>query len=199
MEKFFVVRDSHNSQYAADTLEEAIQAAFPDKVSDIVMVGVVYAEDVGIARLETVLYSDNEITVETVGDALANFFDDADQDVIEVDPSVVDNVWDIDEIEVSKLGIKVPGWIDQDITVSQARSITEGGCSSGAYMPAVTYYQATETMAAHGDDVLEYIENNYGDETPAAPKGTSWAGMACFYFSLAVELWASGVMSDLDQ
>ena len=54
-------------------------------------------------------------------------------------------------------GKTVPLWIDSDITWQTIASIHQGGCASGAYMPAVTYWQAIQTMSQHGDDVLEYI------------------------------------------
>ena len=41
--------------------------------------------------------------------------------------------------EIDGLDIDVPGWIDQDITPADVAAIVQGGCASGAYMPAVTY------------------------------------------------------------
>jgi len=93
--------------------------------------------------------------------------------------------------------IEVPDWIEPDISPNDVAAICQGGCASGAYMPAVTYHKALDTMARHGDDVLQYIEENLG-ELPAPKKGESWAGMACFYLSYAVELWASSVESELE-
>jgi len=82
-----------------------------------------------------------------------------------------------------------PEWIDP-IEVYDIASIQQGGCASGAYMPAVTYHIANETMLNHGDDVLEYIEQQLG-ELPEIPKGESWSGIAVFFLSYAVELFAS--------
>jgi len=107
------------------------------------------------------------------------------------------NLWENDE-PVSDLGIDVPRWIDQDITPYDVAAICQGGCASGAYMPAVTYYQALETMNEHGDDIFEYIENSYG-EIPMPPDAAMyWMGMAVFYVSLAVELWASSVEDEIN-
>lgn len=93
----------------------------------------------------------------------------------------------------------VPAWIDQGITGYHIAGICKGGCASGAYMPAVTYHQALETMNKYGDEIFEYIEDAFG-EIPTPPKDTeTWSGMACFYVSLAVELWASGVLSTLTE
>ena len=104
-------------------------------------------------------------------------------------------LWENDE-PVTDLDISVPAWIEQDISPQTVAAINQGGCASGSYMPAVTYYQARETMSEHGDDVLDYIEEAYG-ELPPLPKGESWSGMAVFYLSVAVELWAGGVEDEL--
>jgi len=95
------------------------------------------------------------------------------------------------------LDIDVPAWIEQNIDAATVASIVQGGCASGAYTPAVTYYQALATMAAHGDDVLEYIEGELA-EIPAPKAGESWSGLAVFYLSVAVELWAGDVMAQLE-
>ena len=95
---------------------------------------------------------------------------------------------------LTALNIDVPAWIDQDITVDDVKAIQQGGCESGAYMPAVTYHQALETMNDHGDHVLEYLEGTYIELTP--PAGAHWAGIAVYYISTAVELWASGFDDD---
>jgi hypothetical protein len=94
--------------------------------------------------------------------------------------------------EAKAAGIDVPRWIEQDITLYTVEAINQGGCASGAYMPAVTYHDATQAMAEHGDDVLEFIEEGIG-ELPMPEQTTSWGGLACHFLSCAVELWASGV------
>jgi len=84
-----------------------------------------------------------------------------------------------------------PDWItcNQSLDFADIQAIQQGGCESGAYMPAVTYYTASQTMAIHGDDVLQYIEDSLG-EIPDLPKDSSWSGIAVFFLSYAVELWA---------
>ena len=106
------------------------------------------------------------------------------------------DLWNTDRT-VASFDIDVPAWIDQEISLPTIAAIIQGGCASGSYMPAVTYYQASQTMGEHGDDVLEYIENAYG-ELPAVPTGESWSGIAVFYLSAAVELWASSVEAELE-
>ena len=98
------------------------------------------------------------------------------------------------EIELRDLDIDVPRWIDADIMASDVAAIIQGGCASGAYMPAVTYHDALATMSEHGDDVLQYIEDTYGEVPPV---GESWVEMACHYVSVAVELWASSVEDEI--
>jgi len=101
-------------------------------------------------------------------------------------------------VDIPGLDIDVPAWIDQDISPSEVAAIVQGGCASGAYMPAVTYATARDIMNNHGDDVLDYIEGVFG-EIPQPPKGESWSGIACYYLSMAVETWASGVHDELEQ
>ena len=105
------------------------------------------------------------------------------------------NCWNAEE-EVKDLGIEVPRWIEQDISPSTIASICQGGCASGAYMPAVTYWQAGETMQEYGDSIFEYLEEVLG-EIPN-PVSESWLGRACDYMSLAVELWASSVIDEVE-
>jgi hypothetical protein len=108
-----------------------------------------------------------------------------------------EEIWN-DEEPISERGVDVPDWIDQDISPSTVAAIAQGGCASGAYMPAVTYYDAKETMNEHGDDVLQFIEDHYGE--PVSPKvGESWAGIACFYVSVGVELWANMAHDALEE
>lgn len=88
--------------------------------------------------------------------------------------------------------IKKAGEID---SLAEISSINQGGCASGAYMPAVTYHTANETMSECGDEVLQFIEDTYG-ELPSIPAGESWSGMAVLFLSCAVEGWCS--QFDLD-
>lgn len=92
--------------------------------------------------------------------------------------------------------IDIPAWIDQDISPNDVAAIVQGGCASGAYMPAVTYHQAAAIMSQHGDDVLQYIQDRLG-ELPKPGDDISWSGLACFYLSCAVELWASSIEDEL--
>ena len=101
---------------------------------------------------------------------------------------------DKDEFVLSE-HLEVPEWIEQDITLADVENIVQGGCASGAYMPAVTYYKARETMNTHGDAVLDYIHEQLG-ELRRPSQETSWSGIAVHFLSMAVELWASTVDGD---
>lgn len=101
------------------------------------------------------------------------------------------------DTKLTDLEIEVPVWIEQDITVGDIEAINQGGCSSGAYMPAVSYYDARKTMGEHGDDVLEYIYDMIG-EIPSYKNDPSWSGLCVHYLSLAVELYADEVESILE-
>ena len=98
------------------------------------------------------------------------------------------------------LDLDVPDWIEQDISPSDVAAIVQGGCASGAYMPAVTYHDALETMQRYGDrsdGVLQYIQD-YTGELPQPSPDESWSGIAVFFLSYAVELWASAAYDALE-
>ncbi len=105
-----------------------------------------------------------------------------------------DILWNTDQ-PVTDFDIEVPAWINQDITAYDVAAILQGGCESGAYMPAVTYHTANETMAEHGDDVLEFIEGHMGELPDVTTE--SWKGLAVKFLSVAVELWASSIEDEL--
>ena len=97
-------------------------------------------------------------------------------------PEFIRESWELYNLEDGMIAPKSP------LTLYTMKAVQTGGCDSGAYMPAVTYYYAEQTMADHGDAVLEYIKERAG-ELPPPPEGSSWFDMAVFYLSYAVELW----------
>ena len=105
-------------------------------------------------------------------------------------------IWDCETPVTELLGVDVPRWIDQDIAALTIASIANSGCNSGAYMPAVTYWAASDVMASYGDDVLDYINDALG-ELPTPPDDASWKDRACYYLSYAVELWAGDILAQL--
>lgn len=98
--------------------------------------------------------------------------------------------------EACEYGIDVPKWIEQDVTLYDLDAINYGGCASGAYMPAVTYYNAQQTMAEHGDTVLEFIADTICDEMVLNPHDTTWGGFCVHVLSRAVEAFAASVDTD---
>ena len=92
---------------------------------------------------------------------------------------------DCGDESVKSFGIEVPEWIDQDIICSQVTGVNHGGCESGAYMPAVTYHKALETMNRYGNAVLDYLDDiSPGFEIDI--EGKSWGGIAVSILSSAV-------------
>ena len=93
---------------------------------------------------------------------------------------------------------KQPDWLNElcragsrgDLTGYDTAAINQGGCMSGAFMPAVTYRIAEEIMVSHGDQMLDLIEEGSGLALADLAVGqTSVGGLACLICSLAVELW----------
>ena len=70
-------------------------------------------------------------------------------------------------------------------------AVLQGGCESGAYMPAVTYHTAMKTMAEHGTKVLEYIDKHGWPSPQLNVSEDSWPGFCCRVLSCAVELWCA--------
>lgn len=103
------------------------------------------------------------------------------------------------EDPVADLGIDVPAWIRQDIDGSTIAAIIQGGCASGAYMPAVTYYTARETMAEHGDDVLQYLDESGTGEVLEASEllAGNFSQLCVYLLSAAVEGWAGSVADEV--
>lgn len=113
--------------------------------------------------------------------------------------NVIDNLEKFEGLELEDLDIDLPEWLEacKVYEPEDVDAISYGGCASGACMPAVTYWQANEIMSEHGDDVLDYIEEQLG-EVPKPPNDTGWRGIAVFYLSSAIELWCHAVADQLN-
>ena len=105
---------------------------------------------------------------------------------------------DHEEVLVSEY-IDVPPWIEEDISVYDIASIVQGGCASGAYMPAVTYYQARQTMNDWEDQILNFLDEHEVllHDIAASEVSESWSGLACSVVSYAVEIWAASIEEEL--
>lgn len=82
-----------------------------------------------------------------------------------------------------------PKWITEPMSYYDIQAVNHGGCFSGAYMPAVINHQALETMNKYGDEVMDYIIEYY-DYLPESDE-ISWSSLACFYLSVAVQVWCN--------
>ena len=92
--------------------------------------------------------------------------------------------------------VEIPAWVAQDTTPYTIASIAHGGCASGAYMPACYHHQAAETMAEHGDAVLDFLDD--AGVTPSISlENCPWSGLACKILACAVDVWAGGVEDTL--
>ena len=94
-----------------------------------------------------------------------------------------------------------PEWLTEMGAIDSAyelAAIIQGGCASGAYMSAVTYYTANKIMAEYGDDVLEYLDNEGGFELSIDVIKESWSGLAVKLLSIAVECWCYN-LSDISE
>lgn len=71
-------------------------------------------------------------------------------------------------------------------SVYELVSIYEGGCASGAYMPAVTYYTANQCMASDAASSVEDEISEY-DEITFKPNEDSFSQFASKLCAMAVE------------
>ena len=111
---------------------------------------------------------------------------------------ITDNLYGGDSLrEIVEQLKDQPEWIEGELSIADIQAIQQGGCASGAYMPAVTYHMANDTMAKYGDDVMEYIKDYLGDNySDLITVDTSWSDLAVKFLSTAVEQWCS--QFDLD-
>ena len=100
--------------------------------------------------------------------------------------------WDIDTpLNDLNIDLIVPDWLDEDFSPYDMAGVYHGGCASGSYMPAVTYWQAKETMAHYGEKIWEYLQDHYVLDNNILNLDTSWGNLLCNIVSMAVELWVS--------
>ena len=85
---------------------------------------------------------------------------------------------------------EVPDWVSPGVDPSTVAAIVQGGCASGAYMPAVTYFDAQNTMREAGNDVTAYLAEQGCEDLTYAPDKEAWSEFCCRVLSCAVESWA---------
>ncbi|MEM6746779.1 MAG: hypothetical protein AAF608_05115 [Pseudomonadota bacterium] len=102
---------------------------------------------------------------------------------------------------MKELGFEQPKWMEQEVCLYTVDSIRHSGCSSGSYMPAVTYVDATRLMYAYGDDIINFLDQHSdycSGEFDLDPEKHSYGGWCCRVVSAAVECWAHSIPEDHD-
>jgi hypothetical protein len=100
------------------------------------------------------------------------------------------------EIKIRNLGIEIPIWIDRDITVYTVEAILHSGCDSGAYMPAVTYWDAKQTMSQQGDEITGFLHDH--DYSVSIISDDTWGEICVRFLSAAVSLWCANVIDEIN-
>lgn len=94
-----------------------------------------------------------------------------------------------------------PQWLvsmDAIDTIGEIQAVLQGGCESGAYMPACTYHTALATMNEHSNEIFDFIQEQIGELPQVPDRYQHWAGMASFYCIVAVEAWCQQFSNELD-
>ncbi len=109
-----------------------------------------------------------------------------------------------DKIEATAIGIEVPEWIHEDITLHTIIQIAAIGCTEDTYPPIDSPTQCLETMEECGDQVLQYLMDC--PHTPSVLPATlnnTWSGIAAMLLAEAITGWcrvyvyeALGVLQD---
>ncbi len=105
--------------------------------------------------------------------------------------------------------IQIPEWIEQDrittgnpdhLDIHALEAVACHGCDSGAYMPAVTYGDAADTMNENGDDVVAYVQDWHEQVRLQLkiPHDSTWNNLATFFLSRAVEIWTQSVLDTIE-
>ena len=120
-------------------------------------------------------------------------------------PMVEDNSMWNEEAQVQDFDIDVPFFVKFDIdadgetvrqpTAQDVAAIYHGGCSSGAWMPAVTYYTAGRNIAENAREIEEYLDAAGIEIEKGAHDDIMM--VAVRMVSTAVSVWAERVHEEL--
>jgi hypothetical protein len=96
------------------------------------------------------------------------------------------------DVSIRSFDIDVPMWMKNPDTgdfptVADIQAILEGGCDSGAWMPAVTYYDAKRIMAEHGDEICEYLDECVFGNAELKLSDETWGNFCVRMLSAAIE------------
>ena len=114
------------------------------------------------------------------------------------------NLANLDELQEYIIKLN-PEWLEQLGTIEcflTLASIAQGGCASGAYMPAVTYYTAKQALFSElGEDMANYAINFLAEvdslDQVAIHLEDGIQYMAAYLASVAVETWAYEIEQDV--
>ena len=101
----------------------------------------------------------------------------------------------IESIEQQPDFIKHMGEID---SISEMQAIIQGGCASGAYMPAVTYAVALECFTEHSNEITDLLEEFGYEDFTFCLKTETLSSFASSMVSAAVECWVNQFQDMLD-
>lgn len=109
------------------------------------------------------------------------------------------------ETLVRDLGITIPTWIEQDITVQDVIKISRGEIHFSEAYSAGLPDKACKAVAQHGGKILRFIEYFYGyvptpgreDSIYNLSSGDAWSNLCVYYLSQGVFFWATLVLDQL--
>jgi hypothetical protein len=81
-------------------------------------------------------------------------------------------------------------------SIYELKAIKEGGCESGAYMPAVTYSTALKCMYEHYEEIEAIFQDHGYESIEFDLESETFAGFSSRLVSMAVELWVSSIETD---
>ena len=81
----------------------------------------------------------------------------------------------------------------QPLSGTDIAAVIQGGCASGAWMPAVTYWQSAEILQKYEDEILELLAHAGVDMamliSAEQDNRESYRDLGCKLVSAAVEIW----------
>lgn len=79
----------------------------------------------------------------------------------------------------------------QPLSGTDIAAVIQGGCASGAWMPAVTYNRAAEILRDHEGEVFVLLEDAGIDPATLPGASRSYRQFGCDLVSAAVEVWCA--------
>lgn len=86
----------------------------------------------------------------------------------------------------------------QGYTLQDIKEIAQHGCASGAFMPAVTYYEARKWMLENEDYFNDLVDEMTSELCYELDKSFTLSGLAVDAYSYAVESFCQSLVSELE-